>query len=468
MNNSRHLLLPLVIFLAGLSPATAQTDPGQREARQAEAELRSFREDMEREYLPLSAELRALRETLRERERELARIVYEQDQRTVEIDRLRDRIASLSRSRTFVLSALDELFNAWEASLHAPQRPAHASALEEWFSLDSSERSLAQAGEILVAMVNELKSGTGGLRSEGEAVAPDGRILPGTFLFFGPLGYFVAADEQLAGLIDPVDPFTARVIPQSGEPAEAIRRLLAGTAAAVPVDVTGGQAFRLRDARPSLRQEIGMGGVWIYPILFGAFITFAMALTKSWQIAGVRPVPAGLLHPLVEQLQRGNWTAAAERAGAIRSPVRAIFTRAVDSARLPVELLEDEIYGEIIRLKRRLERGTAVFNVTAATAPLLGLLGTVTGMIATFQRIAVFGTGDPRSLSEGISEALITTKYGLIVAIPAFILGAYFRRRIAGVATTLEKQADLVVKAVASPLPAVADQETVKDNAPSA
>ncbi|MEM1297165.1 MAG: MotA/TolQ/ExbB proton channel family protein, partial [Verrucomicrobiota bacterium] len=74
----------------------------------------------------------------------------------------------------------------------------------------------------------------------------------------------------------------------------------------------------------------------------------------------------------------------------------------------------------------------------SATAPLLGLLGTVTGMIHTFKLINVFGTGDARSLASGISEALVTTEFGLIVAIPALILHAVLFRKIKGITGSIE------------------------------
>ena len=79
--------------------------------------------------------------------------------------------------------------------------------------------------------------------------------------------------------------------------------------------------------------------------------------------------------------------------------------------------------------------------VVAATAPLMGLLGTVTGMIKTFKLITVFGTGDARSLSSGISEALVTTEFGLCVAIPALIIHALLLRRTKGVLASMEQTA---------------------------
>ena len=79
--------------------------------------------------------------------------------------------------------------------------------------------------------------------------------------------------------------------------------------------------------------------------------------------------------------------------------------------------------------------------ITAAAAPLLGLLGTVTGMIKTFNLITIFGTGDAKSLSSGISEALVTTELGLIVAIPALILHGVLSRMTKEKIAALEQTA---------------------------
>ena len=87
------------------------------------------------------------------------------------------------------------------------------------------------------------------------------------------------------------------------------------------------------------------------------------------------------------------------------------------------ENLEDIVSEQILHETPYLERFGAIILVLAAVAPLMGLLGTVTGMISTFDIITEFGTGDPKMLSGGISEALVTTELGLIVAIPALLFG---------------------------------------------
>ena len=86
-----------------------------------------------------------------------------------------------------------------------------------------------------------------------------------------------------------------------------------------------------------------------------------------------------------------------------------------------------------------LRRYRRVFNGIATIGPLLGLLGTVTGMITTFNMISLFGTGDPRTMSSGISEALITTEYGLIISIPALLLHAFLSRRVKTVLGSMEQ-----------------------------
>jgi len=87
------------------------------------------------------------------------------------------------------------------------------------------------------------------------------------------------------------------------------------------------------------------------------------------------------------------------------------------------EHIEDIVAESILHESGRLDRFGSMILVIAAVAPLLGLLGTVTGMIATFDIITEFGTGDPKLLSGGISIALVTTELGLIVAIPVLMLG---------------------------------------------
>jgi biopolymer transport protein ExbB len=102
------------------------------------------------------------------------------------------------------------------------------------------------------------------------------------------------------------------------------------------------------------------------------------------------------------------------------------------------EILEEILYEIIIDCQERLEKGLPLVAITAAIAPLLGLLGTVTGMIDVFRQITNFANPENSELARGISEALVTTKFGLVTAIPALVIHALLNRRLQGLVSKME------------------------------
>ena len=105
------------------------------------------------------------------------------------------------------------------------------------------------------------------------------------------------------------------------------------------------------------------------------------------------------------------------------------------------ETQESVLQEAILNQLPRVERGMAVLAVLGAIAPLLGLLGTVTGMIETFRVITLYGTGDPKLMSGGISEALVTTELGLAVAIPIMLCHTFLSRRVSHIVGDMEEKA---------------------------
>ncbi len=118
------------------------------------------------------------------------------------------------------------------------------------------------------------------------------------------------------------------------------------------------------------------------------------------------------------------------------APILSLAERDSDAGRAA---LQERLDHAFLAESPRLERFGTLITVLAAIAPLLGLLGTVTGMIATFDAITAFGNSDPKQLSGGISEALITTEYGLMVAIPTLFLGTLLTGRANAVLSVLER-----------------------------
>jgi biopolymer transport protein ExbB len=107
---------------------------------------------------------------------------------------------------------------------------------------------------------------------------------------------------------------------------------------------------------------------------------------------------------------------------------------------LDTETLELKLEEQVLKESAKIESFLWLIKVVSAVAPLMGLLGTVTGMINTFQIITLFGTGDPKMMASGISEALVTTMLGLLTAIPLVLMHAVIYSMARGVTTVLEEQ----------------------------
>jgi biopolymer transport protein ExbB len=116
-----------------------------------------------------------------------------------------------------------------------------------------------------------------------------------------------------------------------------------------------------------------------------------------------------------------------------------------DKPDMDPETLELKMAEGVLRETPKLEAGLTLLKIIAAVAPLMGLLGTVTGMIITFQAITIFGAGDPKAMAGGISSALVTTVLGLLVAIPTVLLHTIVNGRAQRIIHVINEQATGIV-----------------------
>jgi len=133
----------------------------------------------------------------------------------------------------------------------------------------------------------------------------------------------------------------------------------------------------------------------------------------------------------------------------LRNPLGRVLAVYSDNPEVTVETLELKLDEAILRETAPLETGLNFIKVLYVVAPLLGLLGTVVGMIATFQMITLFGTGDPRMMAGGISTALVTTVLGLVVAIPLTLFHAFLQGKSRALIQVLEEQAAGIIARIA-------------------
>ena len=122
------------------------------------------------------------------------------------------------------------------------------------------------------------------------------------------------------------------------------------------------------------------------------------------------------------------------------NPLGRVLKVAEDNPKADNETLELKLEEAVLKERPAIESGLAILKIIAAVAPLLGLLGTVTGMIETFQAITIFGAGDPKNMAGGISAALVTTVQGLVVAIPVVLMHTLVNGRAKRIVHVLEEQ----------------------------
>jgi biopolymer transport protein ExbB len=194
-------------------------------------------------------------------------------------------------------------------------------------------------------------------------------------------------------------------------------------AAAVAVDPSRGGILSLYELRPDLLERIGQGGLVGYLILALGTIGVVLGLLQAARLLIVdrrtRRQLKGLDRPVPD------------------NPLGRVLMAHREAGSGSGEAVLDEA---ILKELPPLERGQSVLKLLAAVAPLLGLLGTVVGMIATFQAITLFGTGDPKMMAGGISQALVTTMLGLSVAVPLLFLHGWLRFRSNALLELLESQ----------------------------
>ncbi|MBK8011110.1 MAG: MotA/TolQ/ExbB proton channel family protein [Deltaproteobacteria bacterium] len=257
---------------------------------------------------------------------------------------------------------------------------------------------------------------------EGEFFLTDGTLTHGKIFRLGSVAAFGVSDKA-SGALAPAGGSKLRLWP---EPApETATALVSGTSPETLrlfLFETTDKSIEPKKER-GLLEEATLGGMIAWVIVALGCVSVVMILFRFVTLlaasASGRSLTRKVLDAVVARRFREAEAIAAEARGAAARVLRAAL-RNLGAERTH---LEDLLHEAILNETPAIERFGSAITVFAAVAPLLGLLGTVTGMIATFDVITEFGTGDPRMLSGGISEALITTKFGLVVAIPCLLIG---------------------------------------------
>ncbi len=435
--------------LAGLGVASAKTLDEVRV--QAEADLQNAlktlsetRAAIAAERVPLSRQINALKQETRELRRQVERGERAQDSRSVSLDALEERTRGIREENEYIGGLMTEFFQSLQAQMTASELQRHSDRIdavkEAMDSPDIETDALfqAQLGGVSLG-IERLGDRIGGDRYEGDAVVPSGDLESGSFLELGPVSLFSSADSGTAGFVDRHGVEVPKVV-SVDETLDAQAAVVASNGEGpMMMDVSLGDALAIEGAKETIGQHIQKGGIWVMPILFFAGLSTILAVFKIVEIYRIRLPELSSLSSIIHLIRQGDQKGAGEAAERLPWKFSGMIGEAVRFSDQDKELVEEVMYEKMLEAQPKVERFLSVIAVTAAVAPLLGLLGTVTGMINTFKLITLFGTGDARSLSGGISEALITTEFGLIVAIPALVAHSLLSRKAQSIMAHMEK-----------------------------
>jgi len=198
-----------------------------------------------------------------------------------------------------------------------------------------------------------------------------------------------------------------------------------GSTTAFALDPTGGSILSLLVQAPDLKERVDQGGPVGYIILAIGFVGLIIALERLVSLV--------LVGAKVER-QLKSPTASND------NPLGRVMQVKENNPNLDTDTLELKLSESILREVPKLSRRLTLIKIISVVAPLIGLLGTVTGMINTFQAITLFGTGDPKLMAGGISQALVTTVLGLVVAIPMVFIFAYLNGRSRNIINILQQE----------------------------
>jgi biopolymer transport protein ExbB len=415
--------------------------------QKALAELTSARQAVEAERLPLARRLTELEQKLSARRGEYAKAQRFQENQLVELNALKAQAKGRADEVKFIESLLAEYARAFRSRIHFVEETRYAPRF------DAAEKAAAQPdlppderfarrAELLSTSLQRSEQLLGGEIFDGKALDTEGRVQPGKVALIGPVAMFAESSGKAAGLLQQeLNKADLSVMSIDKEVQAGSLALATKGTGQLALDPTLGNAFKLAAMDESLYEKLAQGGLIMIPLLGLGLAALIVGIVKWLQLSRIHLASERDLQTVLKHLDDGQQEHALRTARNILGPAGELLTAAVEHFGEKKEYIEEVIYEKMLGARTRLERGIPFLALTATTGPLMGLLGTVMGMIATFRMISSFGSGDPKQLAAGISEALICTATGMAVAIPSLLFHAFLSRKAKGIIGSMEQTA---------------------------
>lgn len=409
-------------------------------------EYKQLEKQIADEKTPLVIRLSSLEESNLKLRSEVESYRFLSERVAGEINELTKEGKVLQDQVEYVRSALDTFLTKFDSRINLSESQRYFDELEVIREQASSNQPLSTQFEgftkALKLSISRSESVLGGDRFSGKAIDDQGTIHPGQVIVLGPSGYFLSDESKQAGMLSynsgAIEPGVTFL---EGAQGSNLAQFVEAREGAVPLDATLGDALALHQSKGDVFTHVRRGGFVGYVILGLGIIATLVSLLKVRDLKGFSTPSAEKIGQLSRIAHEDGAEKAMEEANTIRGVASEVMATGIRNMNKNPLLLEETMLSVVLRAKPRMERYLPFLAITAAASPLLGLLGTVVGLIKTFALITLYGAGAPNALSAGISEALITTELGLMVAIPTLILHGLFSRLIRSRIVALEQVA---------------------------
>jgi biopolymer transport protein ExbB len=398
------------------------------EITRRENEFKAARAEQQR----LLEEAKATRRREESRSEEFERRFEANETRVAELeDTLRERLGNLGELFGVVRQVAGDTAGNVETSLVSSQIPGREEFLTE-LGQTKTLPSIQALEKLWFLLQQEMVESGRIVRYQAEVIDPDGQEGPREVIRVGVFNA-ISQGRYLAWI-----PEVGKLAEMKRQPAgrylatvESFEKASSGTSA-LAIDPSRGQILSRMVETPSAGERVEQGGIVGYTIILLGILAGTLGLFRLVIVS---------LEARKVKAQQANSRVSAD------NPLGRVLAVHDENRDTDVETLELKLHEAILREAAPLERFLWAIKVGSVVAPLMGLLGTVTGMIQTFQAIVLYGTGDPTTMASGISEALVTTMLGLCVAIPLLLIHAVLSSSSRRVVEVLEEQSAGMVAA---------------------
>lgn len=351
------------------------------------------------------------------------------------------RLAGKEELDTIIKDHVRCLLGRFEKSPFSAESPRRLDILNTCFAKGHSA-DMNDLKTLLDLCFEDMAEAGRTVRYTGMLLDRSGEEISGDIIRLGHITTMHRSQDRTGYLT--LSPASGRLVMSSTPPRPARRSIGAyfdGTGDAAYIDISGGVAVEQLARRVSMADQLRSGGILVVPILLVGLVAMILTIERLIFLGRVRHNTDALMTRVTALVSRGDFKGAlAATLPHKNRPTGRVLMVGLEYRDESRSVLESALSQAILRETPRLERFLGALKVSAAVAPLLGLLGTVTGMINTFQVITTHGTGDPRLMAGGISEAMVTTQVGLVVAIPIMMIAAFLGRRAHTLSQDMEEK----------------------------